>query len=58
MAAGVRTYFTEAESYELTVDVMRNAGNKIAVAFAADAPNVASGVERFHIDENGQAVAG
>ena len=58
VAAGVRTHFTEAESYELTVDVMRNAGNKIAVAFAADAPNVASGTERFHIDENGQAVAG
>jgi alkylhydroperoxidase family enzyme len=58
VAAAVRTYFTEAESYELTVDVMRNAGNKIAVALAADAPNVASGTERFHIDEDGQAVAG
>ena len=58
VAAGVRSYFTEAESYELTVDVMRNAGNKIAVALGADAPNVASGTERFHIDENGQAVAG
>lgn len=58
VAAAVCTNFTEAESYELTVDVMRNAGNKIAVALAADAPNVASGTERFHIDENGQAVTG
>lgn len=58
VAGGVRTHFTEAESYELTVDVMRNAGNKIAVAFAADAPNVQNGTESFHIDENGQAVTG
>ena len=56
VAAGVRTHFTEAESYELTVDVMRNAGNKIAVALAADAPRVASGTERFLIDEDGQTV--
>lgn len=58
VAGGVRTHFTEAESYELTVDVMRNAGNKIAVALAADAPNVKDGTESFHIDENGQAIAG
>ncbi len=38
VAAGVRTHFTEAESFELTFDVMRNASNKIAVAMAADAP--------------------
>lgn len=58
VAADVRANFSEAESYELTVDVMRNAGNKIAVALAADAPNVANGTERFHIDANGQAVVG
>ena len=38
VAAGVRTHFTEAEAFELTVDVMRNAANKIAVSLAADAP--------------------
>jgi alkylhydroperoxidase family enzyme len=57
VAAGVRIHFTEAESYELTVDVMRNAGNKIAVALKADAPLVESGTERFVIDETGQTVA-
>jgi len=56
VATDVRRYFTDAESYELTVDVMRNAGNKIAVALAADAPNVESGTERFVVDEDGQTV--
>ena len=56
VAAGVRIHFTEAESYELTADVMRNAGNKIAVSLKADAPRVQSGTERFLIDENGQTV--
>jgi alkylhydroperoxidase family enzyme len=56
VAPDVRRNFTDAECYELTVDVMRNAGNKIAVALAADAPNVASGTELFVIDEDGQAV--
>jgi alkylhydroperoxidase family enzyme len=58
VAAGVRTYFTEAESFELTVDVMRNAANKIMVALAADAPKVETGTERFLIDEDGQTVSG
>jgi alkylhydroperoxidase family enzyme len=56
VAAGVRIHFPEAESYELTADVMRNAGNKIAVSLGADAPRVESGTERFVIDENGQTV--
>jgi alkylhydroperoxidase family enzyme len=38
VAAGVRTHFSEAEAFELTVDVMHNAANKIAVSLAADAP--------------------
>jgi alkylhydroperoxidase family enzyme len=58
VAAGVRIHFTEAESYELTADVMRNAGNKIAVSLGADAPKVHEGRERFVIDENGQTVNG
>ncbi|MDX1881916.1 carboxymuconolactone decarboxylase family protein [Mycolicibacterium sp. 120270] len=56
VAAGVRTYFTEAESFELTVDLMRNASNKIAVSLAADAPRVEHGTERYLIDEDGQTV--
>jgi hypothetical protein len=56
VAAGVRIHFTEAESYELTADVMRNAGNKIMVAFGVDAPKVQSGTEIFTIDEIGRTV--
>jgi alkylhydroperoxidase family enzyme len=55
-ASDVRSHFTDAECYELTVDVMRNAGNKIAVALAADAPTVEGGTERFLVDDNGQTV--
>ena len=52
----MRTHFTEAESFELTADVMRNASNKIAVSMAADAPRVEHGTERFLIDADGQTV--
>ena len=38
VAAGVHRHFSGAEAYELTVDVMHNAANKIAVSLAADAP--------------------
>jgi alkylhydroperoxidase family enzyme len=57
VAKGVTDHFTDAQCYELTLDVMRNAGNKIAVALAADAPNVDGGTERFLVDETGQTVA-
>lgn len=56
VAAGVREHFSEDEWIELTLDVMRNATNKIAVALAADAPRVASGTERYLIDDDGQTV--
>jgi hypothetical protein len=39
-----------AASTELTLDIVRNAANKIAVAFAADDPQVESGVEYYDID--------
>lgn len=35
---------------ELTLDMVRNAANKIAVAFGADAPQVETGVEYYDID--------
>ncbi|KUI23171.1 hypothetical protein AU195_17530 [Mycobacterium sp. IS-1496] len=56
VALGVRACFSEDESIELTLDVMRNATNKIAVAFRADAPRVASGTERYLVDDDGQTV--
>jgi alkylhydroperoxidase family enzyme len=56
LAAGVRTYFPEDDAVELTLDVMRNASNKIAVALAADAPRVEHGTERYVIDADGQTV--
>jgi alkylhydroperoxidase family enzyme len=39
-----------AASTELTLDIVRNAANKIAVAFAADDPQVETGVEYYDID--------
>jgi alkylhydroperoxidase family enzyme len=53
VAAGVRAHFTDVEATELTLDVMRNAANKIAVALAADAPRVAEGTERYLLGEVG-----
>ncbi|TFV58482.1 carboxymuconolactone decarboxylase family protein [Mycobacterium sp. PS03-16] len=56
VARGVRKCFSEAQAVELTLDVMRNATNKIAVALGADAPRVQSGTERYRIDDDGQTV--
>ena len=39
-----------AAATELTLDIVRNAANKIAVAFDADAPRVETGVEYYDID--------
>ena len=39
-----------AAATELTLDIVRNAANKIAVAFDADDPQVETGVEYFDID--------
>ena len=39
-----------AAATELTLDIVRNAANKIAVAFDADDPQVKSGVEYYDID--------
>ncbi|WP_082966412.1 carboxymuconolactone decarboxylase family protein [Mycolicibacter sinensis] len=56
VAAGVRRHFTDEQAVELTLDVMRNAGNKIAVSLGADAPRVAEGTERYLLDADGQTV--
>ena len=55
LAGEVRSTFGPAEAVELVLDVMRNAANKIAVALAADAPNVTEGVEVYEIDADGVA---
>jgi hypothetical protein len=39
-----------AAATELILDIIRNAANKIAVAFGADAPHVEAGVEYYDID--------
>ena len=56
VVAGVREHFTEHEAFELTLDVMRNACNKIAVSMGADAPRVSEGTEEYRIDEHGQTI--
>ncbi|KAA0094805.1 carboxymuconolactone decarboxylase family protein [Mycolicibacterium sp. P1-18] len=58
VAAGVREHFSDAEAIELTLDVMRNAVNKIAVALGADAARVQEGTERYLLGVDGQPVYG
>lgn len=58
VASGVLAHFTPAQARELTLDVMRNASNKIAVALKADAPRVEQGTERYLIGADGQPVYG
>ncbi|MGY4710598.1 carboxymuconolactone decarboxylase family protein [Mycolicibacterium sp. CBM1] len=54
VALAVREHFSHEQARELTLDVMRNASNKIAVALKADAPRVEEGTERYLIDADGQ----
>lgn len=56
VAAGVRDHFTEDVAFELTLDVMRNACNKIMVALGADKARVSEGTELCQIDVDGQTV--
>ncbi|BBZ29325.1 hypothetical protein MMAD_36200 [Mycolicibacterium madagascariense] len=58
VVAGVGAHFTDAEALEITLDVMRNAANKIAVALGADAPRVEEGTERYVLGLDGQPVYG
>jgi hypothetical protein len=51
-------HFTEAQLVELVLDVMRNSANKVAVAFGADAPNVAAGLQLYDIGPDGDMVMG
>ncbi|AKK28520.1 carboxymuconolactone decarboxylase family protein [Mycobacterium sp. EPa45] len=56
VASGVREHFSREQARELTLDVMRNASNKIAVSLKADAARVEEGTERYLIDADGQTV--
>jgi alkylhydroperoxidase family enzyme len=56
VADGVRAHFSDAEAVELTLDVMRNASNKVAVALGGDAPRVEQGTEEYLLDVDGQTV--
>jgi flagellar motor switch protein FliG len=56
IAADVLQHFPPAQARELTLDVMRNASNKIAVALRADAPRVEEGTSLYTIDADGQPV--
>lgn len=53
LADQVHRWFTSVQVVELVMDVMRNSGQKIAVALAADEPHVTSGIERFEITDRG-----
>jgi hypothetical protein len=44
--------FGPAPATELTLDIVRNAANKIAVAFDVDAPLVETGIEYYDIDSS------
>ena len=56
VAADVLQHFSPVQARELTLDVMRNASNKIAVAMKADAPRVEQGTSLYTIDADGQPV--
>jgi alkylhydroperoxidase family enzyme len=58
VTAGVREHFSDAEALEITLDVMRNAANKIAVALGGDAARVEQGTERYFLGLDGQPVYG
>jgi alkylhydroperoxidase family enzyme len=56
VAADVLQHFSPVQARELTLDVMRNASNKIAVAMKADTPRVEQGTSLYTIDADGQPV--
>lgn len=49
-------HFSNDEAVELTLDVMRNAANKVAVALGADAARVSEGTERYALGADGHPV--
>lgn len=52
-AGGVLAHWSVDQAVEITLDVMRNATNKIAVALGGDEPRVADGVEHYRLGATG-----
>lgn len=52
----LREHFSQDEAIELTLDVMRNACNKVAVALGADAARVDEGTEEYRLGADGQPI--
>jgi alkylhydroperoxidase family enzyme len=52
----LRQHFSQDEAVELTLDVMRNACNKVAVALGADAARVEEGTEQYRLGADGQPI--
>ena len=57
LARSVLKHYSEDQAFELTLDIMRNAANKIMVSLGVDAPLVTDGTELFSVDEDGQTVS-
>jgi alkylhydroperoxidase family enzyme len=58
LVAQAHAHLSEPEIVELVLDVMRNAANKVAVAFGADEPHVAEGIELYDVLADGNLVYG
>jgi alkylhydroperoxidase family enzyme len=58
LVSAAHEHFTDAQLVEIVLDVMRNAANKVAVAFGADAPNLAEGLQVYDITADGTMVYG
>ncbi len=58
LAAQLLEHWSPVELVELVLDVVRNAANKIAVAFGADEPHVTDGLEYYDTDAAGELVYG
>ncbi|WP_166905322.1 carboxymuconolactone decarboxylase family protein [Mycobacterium sp. DL440] len=52
----LRQHFSQDEAVELTLDVMRNACNKVAVALGADAARIDEGTEQYRLGADGQPI--
>ncbi|MGA5535562.1 carboxymuconolactone decarboxylase family protein [Mycolicibacterium nivoides] len=52
----LRQHFSPDEAIELTLDVMRNACNKVAVALGADAARIDEGTEEYRLGADGQPI--
>jgi len=56
LVAQVRAHFTPAEAVELVTDILRNSGQKMAVALDADQANAVRGVEYYDVLPDGDTV--